>query len=95
MAFDRMISLKYWLEDPFSIKISSLGLLELLKSTASDESTGLCVVVPGDETEIEPGEPLLLSSLDLARDLSKSEIRAAISAIIVFFGRLFLGPRGG
>jgi hypothetical protein len=87
ITLDKMISLKYWLEDPFSTRMPSRGL----SFNFSELGDGGMLLLPSGTWMAEADA----SSLAWARDFSKLEIRDAISAMMVLFARRLRGPAGG
>ena len=93
ITLDKRISLKYWLDDPFWTRMSSLDLSLKLSECKIVVGCVEGVVFAGSEratagTDASP-------SLTLATDFSRVEMREAMSAMMVFFARRFRGPNGG
>jgi len=93
ITLDNRISLKYWLDDPFWTRTSSLDLsrdwLSLAGCTENIASLLLVTGLPGLD------RLALCSTFASARDLSRLKIRDAISAMMVFFVRRIRGPDAG
>lgn len=93
ITLDRIISLKYWLNEPFWTRMSSLALC--VKLSWPRAVTGNLIGEQFAFPEMGAVGPDTSSSLALLTDFSKLERREAISAMIVFLARRFRGPGGG
>jgi len=100
MTLDKRISLKYWLDEPFWTTTSSLDLsLKVpdcfsFAGCAEDVVFLVSVSVAGSGV-LGPDPPVFGSTVTLARDFSRLEMREAISAMMVFFDRRIREPDGG
>ena len=93
MTLDKRISLKYWLDDPFWTRMSSLNLsLELLECKLFAGCVERVVLAVSDVGTVGIDVSTFLA---LSTDFSRVEIREAMSAMMVSFARRFRGPNGG
>lgn len=85
--------MKYWLEDPFWTRMSSLDLSLKLPECAVFACWVERVAFAVSDVRIVGTDVSTL--LTLSTDFSRLAIREAMSAMMVVFARRFRGPKGG